>query len=278
MTRATHREHARRPVAARCATDIHVHRGIAVWESGSSKAPFDIWFHPAFGDSALSYRHILQSTLSRQARVFVYDPPGHGASSPRVRGLTIAAAARLWSELIARFSGSRPVVLVGHSMAGIIASETAARLERQPVLVIGVEANLTPEDAYFTGLAARFDKAAAFYASFRRQIRLMARRDDIVHRFACSLEFADPVTLFRLGRSVAARKDPGVAFRRLRCPKIHYWDSTASSQATRVYLAGYQLPHRKLDRLGHWPMIKAAEVFCAAVASDIRQLMPEVGV
>jgi pimeloyl-ACP methyl ester carboxylesterase len=248
-----------------------VHRGVAVWLSGSSNAAFDIWFHPAFGDSQLSYRHVFESALSQQARVFVYDPPGHGASSPRARGFTISEGARLWCELVARFSRSRPVVLVGHSMAGIIASEAAARLDRPPVLVIGVEANLTPQDACFTGLAARFDQPATFYETFRRQIRRMARRDVVVHRFACSLEFADPASLFRLGRSVVTRKDPGAAFRRLRCPKIHYWDSTRTSRATRDYIARYQLPNRRLDRLGHWPMLKSCEVFCAAIAQDIHE-------
>ena len=140
------------------------------------------------------------------------------------------------------------------------------------MLVIGVDANLTRRDAYFTGLAARFDDPAAFYAALRRQILRMARRDEIVHRFACSLEFADPATLWRLGRSVFARKDPGAAFRRLRCPKIHYWDSAGSSRAARDYIEQHRLPDRRLDNLGHWPMIKAPEVFCAAVAADIRKL------
>jgi pimeloyl-ACP methyl ester carboxylesterase len=251
--------------------EVHVHRGVALWKSGSSRAPFDIWFHPAFGDSQLTYRRVFEF-LTGKARVFVYDPPGHGASTPRPRGFGVTAGARLWCELIARFSQSRPVVLVGHSMAGLIASETALALPRPPILVIGVDANLTPQDAYFTGLAARYAEPAAFYASFRRQILRMARDDKIILRFACSLEFADPATLWRLGRSVAAREDPGASFRRLRCPKIHYWDSAGSSRATRDYIEQHRLPHRRLDDLGHWPMIKAPRVFCAAVADDIRML------
>lgn len=251
--------------------EVHVHQSVVVWAGGPSRARFDVWFHPAFGDSRLTYRHAFESALSKCARIFVYDPPGHGASPPRSKGLTVASGARLWCELIARFSGSRPVVLVGHSMAGLIASRAAAMLQRSPALVIGVEANLTQADAYFTGLAARFDEPAAFYASFRRQILRMARGDDIVQRFACSLEFADPMTLWTLGRSVAAQKDPGAAFRRLRCPKIHYWDATGCSPGTRAYVERYHLPQRRLDCLGHWPMVKAPAAFYAAVMGDIRK-------
>ncbi len=252
--------------------DVHVHRGVVVWASGTSGAPLDVWFHPAFGDSCLSYRQALESELNAHARILVYDPPGHGASPPRPKGLTIAEDARLWCELIAHFSRSRQVVLVGHSMAGMIASRAAARLERPPALVIGVEANLTRSDAYFTGRAVHFDEPAAFYASLRSQILRMARRDQAVHRFACSLTSADPLTLWTLGRSVHSQRDPGAAFRRLRCPKIHYWDAIGSSRDTRDYIARNGLPQRRLDHLGHWPMLNAPAAFYEAVLEDIRRL------
>jgi hypothetical protein len=61
-------------------------------------------------------------------------------------------------------------------MAGIIASRTAKRLQRPPALVIGVEANLTRADAYFTGRAAQFDEPAAFYAAFRSRVMRMGQR------------------------------------------------------------------------------------------------------
>lgn len=272
MSGAARRSGGAGPSRAPRIPDVHVHRGVVVWASGPPDSPLDVWFHPALGDSRLSYRQVFESELSDHARVLVYDPPGHGASPPRPNGLTVTDGARLWCELIAHFSGSRDVVLVGHSMAGIIASRTAPRLKRAPALVIGVEANLTRADAYFTGLAARFDEPAAFYASLRSQILRIGRRDEVVHRFACSLEFADPMTLWTLGRSVFAHRDAGAAFRRLRCPKIHYWDASDCSQDTRNYIARYGLPHRRLDRLGHWPMIKAPNTFYAAVAQDIRRL------
>jgi pimeloyl-ACP methyl ester carboxylesterase len=130
---------------------VHVYEGVVVWSAGSARRPVDLWFHPALGDSNLTYRQAFDSELLEHARVFVYDPPGHGASPPIPAGLTVERAARLWCSLIRRFSRSRRVVLVGHSMAGVIASRTATLLRRPPAMVIGVEANLTPADAYFTG-------------------------------------------------------------------------------------------------------------------------------
>lgn len=243
-----------------------------MWTGGNRRAPLDVWFHPAFGDSIASFRHAFESKLARHARLFVHDPPGHGASPPRNDGLTLADCARLWSGLISHYSGSRQVVLVGHSMAGMIASETASRLPRPPMLVIGVESNLTPSDAYFTGLAAQYADPKSFHRSLLSKIRRRGRGDESFRRFGASLSLADPETLWSLGRSVLAPEDPGSAFRRLRCPKIHYWDSARDSKHTRQYVAKYRLPNRRLDHVGHWPMVSAPERFYAAIEEDIFKL------
>jgi pimeloyl-ACP methyl ester carboxylesterase len=253
------------------AAETHIHAGVLVWIAGSTRAPLDVWFHPALGDSHLTFRHAAATSLLAQARVIAYDPPGHGASPPRGQGLTLAQAARLWRELIRHFSGSRPVVLVGHSMAGIVASHAASRLQRSPALVIGVDANLTPADAYFTGLAARFDKPTAFYSTLRRRVQRIASKDAGARRFACSLEFADPLTLWTLGRSVFAQSDPGGAFRKLRCPKLHYWDRAGTSRDARRYIATHGLPNRPFSGLGHWPMSTAPARFYSTIAADIAE-------
>jgi hypothetical protein len=154
-------------------------------------------------------------------------------------------------------------------MAGIVASHAASMLHRAPALVIGVEANLTPADAYFTGLAAQFEEPTAFYATLRSRVLQIARKDEGARQFACSLEFADPMTLWTLGRSVAAQRDPGRAFRRLSCPKMHYWDRSGTSKDARDYLGKHRLPNRSLSGMGHWPMTTAPVEFYSTVANDL---------
>jgi hypothetical protein len=45
-------------------------------------------------------------------------------------------------------------------VAGVIASRTANLMRKPPAMAIGVQTNLTPADAYFSGLAAQFEKPA----------------------------------------------------------------------------------------------------------------------
>jgi len=251
---------------------LSVHRGLAVWSGGHARAAIDIWFHPAFGDSHLCFREVFSSSLARLARVFVFDPPGHGASPPRQGGLTVEGAARAWRDLIAHYSASRPVVLAAHSMASVIASRTAQLLRRSPALVISIEGNLTRADAYYTGLATQFGAPGEFYASFRSRVMSTARRSEVMRRFACSLQFADPMTLWTLGRSVDDDPDPGGAFLRLKCPGIYYWDAASSSRDAQAYVERHQLPNRRLDGLGHWPMVKSPSTFYSAVEQDVSDL------
>jgi pimeloyl-ACP methyl ester carboxylesterase len=251
------------------ATAVHVHGGVVLWSASSSRRPVDVWFHPALGDSSLTYRQAFASELLEHARVFVYDPPGHGASPQLPEGLTVERAARVWCALVRRFSRSRKVVLVGHSMAGVIASRTARLLPEPPMMVIGVDANLTPADAYFTGLAAQFDEPGAFLECLRSRVEQIATGDVGARRFACSLQFADALTLWTLGRSLVSESDPGEAFRRLRCPKLHYWDVVGTSQDTRDYIDRHRLPNRMLEGTGHWPMSTAAAVFYGAIATEL---------
>jgi len=266
-TRAVIRGRLRAPV-------LREHLGVAVYSRESAGAAIDVWFHPAFGDSHLCFRESFASGLAELARVFVFDPPGHGASPALPQGLTIEGAARLWRDLVARLSAGRAVVLVGHSMAGIIATSTAQLMRHSPVLVVSIEGNLTRQDAYFTGLAAQFDRPQAFHAAFRSSILRRARRDETMRRFVSSLEFADPLTLWTLGRSVHDYDDPGAGFRRLECPKIHYWDAATTSKSAQLYLTRHRIPQRRLDGLGHWPMVKSPHTFYAAVEQDICDLRP----
>jgi len=67
----------------------------------------------------------LQGALSGQASVVSYDRPGAGRSDRPREARTIAAAARLLSEILDALGAHRPAVLVGHSLGGVIAAEYA---------------------------------------------------------------------------------------------------------------------------------------------------------
>jgi pimeloyl-ACP methyl ester carboxylesterase len=250
---------------------LQVHKNIAMWTGGSLLTDIDLWFLHAFGDSSLCFRDVFSNRISKSMRIFLFDLPGHGASPPRPFGLTVEDAAEIWCDLVLHFSSSRRVVLVGHSMASIIAVRTAQILNRLPALLISVEGNLTLADAYFSGQAANFDQPQPFYNSFRSKIFELAKSDEIFHRFSCNLQFADPRTLWTLGRSVLNYPNPGQDFLSITCPGISYWDPAGTTEESKTFLATHTLHQRKLEGLGHWPMIKSSAQFYAAIEEDVLQ-------
>jgi pimeloyl-ACP methyl ester carboxylesterase len=246
-----------------------VHAGVAVWSGGDPSSEIDIWFLPALGDSHLCFRDVFKQPIAQHVRAFLFDLPGHGASPARAAGLTVEEAATIWADLVRHFSPSRRVVLVGHSMAGIVATRTAQLLDCSPSLVISIEGNLTLADAYFSGQAARFDQPEAFHAWFQSEILEWAKHDEVLRRFSCSLQFADPNTLWTLGRSALNCPNPGDDFLGLTCPSVYYWDPGSTTDESKAFLAQHSVRKRKLEGLGHWPMITSPAQFYAAVEQDV---------
>jgi len=253
----------------RSRSTLHVHDGIAVWSAGRDAADIDVWFLHAFADSHLSFRDSCAHLTSERIRVFLFDLPGHGASPPRPQGLTVEEAVRASAGLVRKLSASRRVAFVAHSMAGIIATRVAQTLRPSPALIISVEGNLTLADAYLSGRAADFDDPVRFYESFRSRIREMAKLDDALHRYSCSVAFADPTTLWTLGRSVLDYPAPGADYLNVPCPSIYYWDPLTTTADSKSFLAEHDVRNRETTGVGHWPMVTSPAAFYGAVEQDV---------
>ena len=253
---------------------LRLHAGTAVWSGGEPLAPLDLWLLPGFGDSHLCFSEAFNQPLAARARIHVWDLPGHGASPPQPAGLTVARGARLLRDLIGEISGDRPVVLLAHSTAAVVAIIAAQLLEAPPRLLINVEGNLTPEDSAWCSRADDFDSPASFVQNLHDEILSAAPGDPAHSRYWRSLGLVDSRTLWSLCRSLLAYRNVGTAYLRLPCPGIYYWSDGVSS-STRRFLAQHRPQQRRLDGLGRWPMVKAPAVFYRLVEEDIERLAAE---
>ena len=261
-------------MADRILPKLQAHKDIVVWSGGSPLEDIDVWFLHGFGESHVGFRDAFAHPLAERMRIFLFDWPGCGASPPRPAGLTIEDAAELCRDLIESFSLSRRIVLVGHSVGGIIATRMALTGDHSPDLVISVEGNLTLSDAYFSGQAANFDEPESYYAWLRSKILEKAADDEVFRRYSCNLQLADPRTLWTLGRSVLDHPSPGRDFVSLTCPSIYYWDPASTTDEAKQFLDGNGVRQRKLEGLGHWPMITSPSRFYAAVEQDVSSIVP----
>lgn len=119
---------------------LRVYRGLAVWCGGNRAAAGDLWLTHDIDSSLGRLRELFDGPLARHWRMFAWDLPGHGASPPEgpARVLTVAHAAWLHGELLRRFSGPRPVVLVGDGAGAAITGLVARLAEPAPLRLIAL--------------------------------------------------------------------------------------------------------------------------------------------
>jgi pimeloyl-ACP methyl ester carboxylesterase len=255
---------------------LRLQAGTAVWSGGAPQGRLDLWLLPGFGDSHLCFSEAFNQPLATRARIHVWDLPGHGASPPQSAGLTVARAARLLRDLVADISGDRPVVLLAHSTAAVVAIVAAQLLETPPRLLINVEGNLTPEDSAWCSRADDFDSPASFVQNLHDEILAGASGQPAQSRYWRSLRLVDPRTLWSLCRSLLAYRNIGAAYLRLPCPAIYYWGAEVTSPGTRRFLEQYRPAQRRLEGLGSWPMVQAPAEFYRQVEEDMgRHLQAE---
>jgi pimeloyl-ACP methyl ester carboxylesterase len=82
--------------------------------------------------------------FSRSHRVLWLDLAGHGSSGSNRNHYTMQAFAEDVSAVVNRAGGDNPVVLVGHSMGGPVAIETAKLLGDRVIGIVGVDTFYTP--------------------------------------------------------------------------------------------------------------------------------------
>jgi len=248
---------------------LKVINDIALWIEGNSESKIDVWFLPGFAESHLCFREAFKHRISKEVRIILFDPPGFGASPARSEGITIKDCATVWKNLINSISKYQKLVLVAHSVAGIIATETATILDRVPSLIISVEGNLTTADAYFSGQAVNYNSPFDFYQNFSNSVLDLINKGDVPMSYYASLQFADPNTLWTLGRSTQDYNEPGIDFQKLECPTVYYWNDETLSSESKEFLKANDLNNKKMEGLGHWPMNKSPERFYSQFLNDI---------
>ena len=228
-----------------------------VRRTGPAGAPLLLLF-PAFGDSGLCYREVFSSDIAQNYRLMTVDLWGFGASPPREDTSSFKAFCDALEKLTNRVRTSEPIGLVGHSIAGSMATEVAHRLGDGVSGVFSIEGNLTPADAMFTGRAADFDDAAAFKRRFLQDIWSLGAEEDAFRHYYCGARMADPETMWRLGRDV--RKIGignwfGNRFRGLDQPSLYYWSKSSTPESTQAWIVEAGIPNEIYEGAGHWPMV-----------------------
>ncbi|MFH1724644.1 MAG: alpha/beta hydrolase [Elusimicrobiota bacterium] len=233
-----------------------------------------IWFLHGFGESGLCFREAFEAGRLKGHSLFAPDCPGFGASPAPAKPPTVKDSARTIEGLIRRFSRGKRLVLVGHSLGGILGTYLCESLGRNVLGFVSVEGNLTRADTFYTSQASGVRDPVSWKREFCRAILLRShaqgREDRAMIRYLASLMMADPRAFVSWGRSCVSetgRTKSGDRFLALGCPRTYFYGRRSIPPATERYLrerltgGGPTVPAVEFRASGHWPMYDETEVF-----------------
>jgi pimeloyl-ACP methyl ester carboxylesterase len=221
--------------------------------------------------------------LARDHRVVLAELPGHGLASMPAQ-LALADAALSLDRQIAEY-GDEPVVLVGHSVGGLVAAAEAMRSPSRVRALVLVETALRPQlgpadrEALLASLDSDYSATLnAVYESFGR---------DSVQGASLAREAAlmDPTTM-RAWVEIAMSSDLSDQVRTLRVPllvvlsdrswpKDELWPECADSLGYAGVAGAEPL---RLEGTGHFVMLDRPGALAGAIRRFARGGLPEMAV
>ncbi len=255
-----------------------IESGMFVRELGPARANLTLlWVH-GLGESGLCFERIAAHPGLRACRQLIPDLPGYGRSAWPAEPLPLAGQADLLAGWLTS-RGEGPVVLVGHSMGGVMGTLFCERRPGAVRAFVNVEGNLSPGDCVFSGQAVRMDRDRFVDGGFSKMCELICAQGAGLpaHRgYYASLRLCDP-RLFHLNSRelVEISATEGMA-RRLADLSLPAWYVAGAPDG--VCPRSHQLLEQAgispviLELSGHWPFIDQRDGFAAELAGVLNQL------
>lgn len=210
------------------------------------RAP-EIWLFHGLGDDGTSWSAMLQTDVLAGLDVARIEIPGHGRAR-RVEARHLEATAYTIGRRVAK--GRRPIVLVGHSLGGALATLIAAGGWPFVVGLVNIEGNLTPADCTLSADASRAADVGFWIEETRRR---MARTQP---RYAAALGRATPDAVGLAAKDLvrlSTGASIGRRFAALGLPKL-YVGGAGVPEETMQFLVGNRVERTLIPGAGHWVM------------------------
>lgn len=152
-------------------------------EEDKKRYPTFVLVHGAWADE--SAWGMVRNDLAKNANVVVVNLPAHGADNTYGAGIGLNDYVRTVTEAINKVNGK--VILVGHSMAGMIISQVAENLPGKVAKLVYVSAFLPANGEDLNGIVAKVTggKTPAFF-EFNKDYSLVSIKKDSIPAVVCA--------------------------------------------------------------------------------------------
>lgn len=249
-------------------------RKIPARSPGASRAT--LLFLHGLGESGLCFERLVKRPELADFERWIPDLPNYGRSRPvhpPPRLNDLANLIRSWLE-----QAPSPVILVGHSMGGVLGQLVCERHSVPLGGFVNVEGNLSLDDCAFSGPAARLSLQEFLGGGFDRLLDDVYRgglESPPLRGYYASLRLAVREQFHLHSQELvemSAREDLADRFARLRLPvKIYVGGLSGGVGArSRLLLDRAGVDWRGFENSGHWPFLDEEDRFVRMIGGVVR--------
>lgn len=236
-----------------------------------------LFYVHGLGESGLGFEGLLRSLA--EYRQLALDLPGYGKSPWSSEPLTLAQHAELLASWLARRDEPQ-VVVVGHSMGGVIGQLLCEGWPERVRAFVNVEGNLSFDDCTYSSRAERSSLADFLASGYERLCDDVYRgglSDPALRTYYASVRMCDP-RAFHLGSRelVALSRQETLAgrFAGLGLPRVYLHGrprGTGDRSLGLLRRAGAP-PARAIEGAGHWPFLDQPVAFARELRAFLEGL------
>lgn len=220
-------------------------------------------FVHGLGESGLCFEGLFRDRRFEALDRIALDLPGYGASPWDDQPRSLQSCAEVVAGSLPSFAP--PIVLIGHSMGGVIGQLLLELPGPHRGLVSGfvdVEGNLSPADCTFSGPAAAQERDAFLAAGYDRLLERLYREgadDRALRSYYVSCSLCDPRAYHQHSCELveaSRREDLGNRLGALPMPRVYLHGHPRGTGARSLELlrrAGVESV--AIDDAGHWPFL-----------------------
>jgi len=255
-----------------------IEQGMFLRSSGQKDAAGTVlWIH-GLGESGLCFESVITDPRLEGWEHLVPDLPGYGKSPwPQVPMSMFAYADHLGEWLLA--TERRPVVVVGHSMGGVIGTFLAERFPERVRMFIDVEGNISESDCTTSGQVADRSRDDFLRTGFEALLQVVWRegKDDPAFRlYYPSLRICDPRCLYLNSVELVDLSGEEMLAIRLSSLKMAhlyvYGAAGGTGERSQELLERAGVRSIGVSEAGHWPFLDRPDEFIGLVSDELAAL------
>lgn len=253
---------------------------------GAPDAAGTILYVHGLGESALCFERLMADERLARWEHLAVDLEGYGKSSWAGEPLSLDQHADRLDQRIRRFRASRarrcghPVVVLGHSMGGVVGTRLCRRLGAAARAFVNVEGNISLADCGYSGRAVEYSLGDWLAHGFDRVLDAIhdhpGESAEVRRAYGASIRMCDPRAYLRNSRELVASSRAETGARDLAAldAEVLYVHGAPRGICDRSLelLGRAGIETLRVDGAGHWPFLDQHDAFVEALAGFLDRL------